>query len=109
MPTRSTRLASLGPAANTYVTAFTVPNGYTYIVKEVIASSFGGAGDTLNALASDAVGIQAYVLKAQAVGANARAEWDGWLAMNQGDIFQVFSLNGNTHYWISGAKLPGVA
>jgi hypothetical protein len=109
MPTRSTCLGARSSPAGTWTPLWTVPNGYTYIAKGLIAYNGGGVGDTTYVRASDPNGTYSYFWYATALAVGARLEWAGWFAMNPGQTMEVYSANGTVMFWASGAKLPGVA
>jgi hypothetical protein len=109
VPTRSTRLASLIPAPGVATSALTVPAGMTYLIKDVLVSNFAGAGDTVDVYAQDGAGVQGRLFMNQAVPTITRAEWSGFVALNAGDQLFVRSVQGSTHFWVSGTKLVGVA
>jgi hypothetical protein len=109
MPTRSTALAVAIPVAGPLVTLFTVPAGFTYVVKSLMIYNGGVGPDTLYAGFKDPAGTDVYVYTNQALASAGRLEWNGWMAMNPGAQFVVFSTTGNSHFWVSGAKLEGVA
>ena len=109
MPTRSTKLAALTEAAGGVTDAFTVPPGYTYLVKEVLVVANGGAPTTVLVRGLDAGGIAGYLIHGKALAINENVEWDGWMALNPGDKLQVQSVGGLSSFWVSGTKLPGIA
>lgn len=109
MPTRSTKLASIKPGVATYTTLLTVPDGQTYLVKDVGVANNGGVADTIYVQGLDATGVAGPLIWNTSVPANSAIHWQGWVALNPGDKLLVYSLTGNSHFWISGTKLPGIA
>lgn len=112
MPTRSARLAASHPAAATATTLFTVPNGYTYLIKSVFVYENAPGGDTIIVNMSSP-GVPAQIagslLAGSALASGGRMEWEGWAALNPGDSLVVYASLGLADFWVNGAKLPGVA
>jgi hypothetical protein len=102
-------LASAKPAAAVSTSLFTVPAGQTYLVKSIMGNDPGPAGDTVSVWAQDVAGVAVNFVEGLVLAVGARFEWDGWVALNPGEQLFVYAVNGNTGFWISGTKLPGIA
>jgi hypothetical protein len=109
MPTRSARLASGKPAAAVTTNLGTVPNGYTWLVKSATVFNGAGVADFCYLYLQDAAGNLSFLLYQTALASNGHSEWEGWAALNPGDSLFAFSTQGSSMFWVSGAKLPGVA
>lgn len=109
MPTRSTVLGALKPAAATNTTVFTVPAGMTYLVKSIFVAGAGGTADTVYVTANDPNGTIVWWYWNQPLPIAGRLEWEGWFALNPGQFVVINSANGASGFWINGAKLIGTA
>jgi hypothetical protein len=109
MPTRSATLAVVTPPANTLTTLLTVPAGMTYIVKSAHLYSTGGAADTVYLFAQRPGPLFGMMLDGAVVAAGGTLEWSGWLVLAPADTLVAQSVQGGTHFWVSGTKLTGVA
>lgn len=109
MPVRVSKLGSVIPASNVQTTLFTVPAGFTYLVKDVIIVNTSGVADTASAWAQDAGGTRGATIYNASLASGGRTELQTLIAMGPGDTFIVFSNAGPSSFWVSGTKLPGVA
>jgi hypothetical protein len=109
MATRTTKLAALSPAAGLNVNAFTVPAGFTYLVKSVIVYNRRGGTDTVQVYLNDPGNFVGVLVPSQVLASQARLEYVGLVALNPGDSLIVSSSNANSDFWVSGTKLVGVA
>lgn len=109
MATRTTKIASIKPAASVNTNVLTVAAGYTWILKSVVVFNNAGVADTVYAVPSDAAGNPANIIYGVVVAAGARVEWNGWLVLVPTDQVAVLSVNGTSIFWLSGTKLAGVA
>ena len=107
MSTRSTKLGSIKPAAAVETILFTVPVGYTYIVKDVVALNGGGGTDLVAAYAKDAGGLRGVCFYNTTIAAFAIARFAGWLVLNPGEQFAVYAGSGRSEFWVSGTSLVG--
>lgn len=104
--TRSDCLARGNVAANTQVSAYTSPPGFTTIVKSVlIAQSFNAAYYVLVLVQAATGGIFLGMANFTSSSLGA-AERSTWVVLRPGDSLLVNAQAGAASYWISGAVLP---
>jgi hypothetical protein len=102
-------MASGVAAGSQAVTLFTVPDGYTYLVKSIYGQNVGSAGGATDVIANAAAGSGVTIaLVASTAGQTYR--WDGWLALDPGARLTFNNWGpAATSYYVSGTKLPGAA
>lgn len=109
MTTRSSALFAGTIPLGVLATLYTVPSNQTVILKSVYTWTPAAAPDVFS------VGVQRpgiatiYVQRNLSIPADTTAEWNGWLVLVPGDLLVAGCANGNVNFWLSGAKLFGVA
>lgn len=105
MTIRSAKLYSGLPAAASNVTAFTVPAGFVYLVKDAHAWNAGPLADTVDSWLQDAAGHVVNIWWNQSLAVGGILDWANSVALEVGDLVVVRSQQGTTRFWLSGAKL----
>ena len=110
MPVRSTVLGrGTTGAAATNITAYTVPAGFTAILKDIRVTRNVGGDLTVNVvLVAGQLGV--LVINSPIAAAVSVLQHECWCVLEPGNQIQVScSLANGVRFWLSGAELPGVA
>lgn len=108
MATRTGVLASDTAFAGTSV-IFTVALNTTHIVKSILLQNQGLSQDIFMTLFHSLTGNNTRFFLAAALANNGLAAFNGFIAMSPNDQLTITFPNGSVSYWVSGAKLIGVA
>lgn len=107
MPVRTAQLAAGRMSAAGYYSGFTVPAGYTYIVKHFTVTNLGAANTSLRIWAGRAGGD--VLVGYSGVTPGTVAQYPVWLVLEVGvTIYWQLLVAVETHVWASGTQLPGV-
>lgn len=95
--------------ATGFTSPFTVPSGYTVLLKAAIFESGASATASVGVriLHTNGVAVWAYINQTLAAGAD--SYWSGWHALGPGDQIEAYSNQTGVDVWISGAVLNGVS
>jgi hypothetical protein len=104
---RSQRLVSFTSTAAAQISAiWTCPASCVTLVKSCLVWNNAAAAGDIILIASSTSGTQIrHIFSQLAVGVT--AEWNGWIALNPGDVTYLFASEPGQHGWISGAVLLG--
>lgn len=108
-PVRTAKLAS-GLATNVVgFTIFSVPSTNTWLVKGITATNDANAGSiTVEIYLVDTFGERGALVHG-AIAAGASLQFNGFAVAGPGDSMALSVSGGTVSWWISGAKLAGVA
>jgi hypothetical protein len=107
MAVRSTVLGRIrGSATSGSATIYTVPDGFTAIVKAAALSQWGGTQVALYIDVHAAAGQPSLHLIADSPPSGTSAFWDGWCVLEPGDYIVAAWAGGPADFWVSGAELP---
>jgi hypothetical protein len=109
MPTRSTKLASATAHTNVELSLFTVPNGMTFLTKDIVIYNDTATTTQVRVRLLSSDGVDFVRVIDQQLAQNQHFEWSGWIAANPGDQLLIFSTLTFVFVWVSGAKLIGTA
>lgn len=106
---RSKRLAA-GTTTSTasWSTVYTVPTGYTTIVKQIYYYNFSAAAIFPSFAVLLAGGGQYDVLRYPSLAAGTLLQIPLWLCLEAGDSFQLYENVAGDKFYISGAELIGI-
>jgi hypothetical protein len=100
-------LGRLVTATYAWTPVFTVPAGFTVLLKAVHAFNNSGAAGQLVVRLVAAAGPATAYLPPFDLAANEVALWQGETALNHADQLQVLGSAPGFHVWTFGANLPG--
>lgn len=109
MTVRTSTLARVKVVNATPVTAFTVPTGQTWILKNILATNNAAAAQVVQASVFNSGAVFGVDVINQSVNAGITIERILQVVMQPGDNLLLAVATGNVVYWISGTKLLGVA
>jgi hypothetical protein len=104
---RSQRLLAFSFTAAGPSAVWTSPDGFITLVKSAAFSNTGTLVANVNVILGVAGGGLAISVFHAAVDPSTAVQWDGWHALNPGDVVYGFSDQATVACWISGAVLAG--
>lgn len=93
-------------ASAQFVTAYTVPEGFAFLLKSVYTRAAGAADGHITAFVVTQSGAASAIVWDAAVPQTAPPHWEGWLALNAGDYVLIGANTASVNFWVSGAVLP---
>lgn len=109
MTTRTAVLGAAIPPANVQTTLFTVPAGFTNILKSVWMHNDAGGNNFLSLILARTGQPNFIIIFGQLFAPGDIGSWNGFLAMAPGDSLQALAPAGSAEFWASGSRLFGVA
>jgi hypothetical protein len=104
----ATLVADTFPGGGATTVAATVPDGETWILKQLDLNLTSFATSTVRIFWQRANGAQG-VIFSQSIGTPFIAHFTGFTVAEPGDQLLVFSSNADFYLWASGSRLEGVA
>lgn len=87
---------------------YTVPANTVFLIKSVVLTLQPAGPTSYLIILKPGDGSVTVFLAEGSLAQSATSLWQGWAAMNAGDVVQINSSVGGLAYWVSGAVLPYV-
>lgn len=107
-PIRNHAVAQGQQAANSNTIVYTVPTGYVFLLKSVVAQTPGATTNVAVITLVPAGTVFGIQFVNQSLAVNQVVNWSGWIPMNEGDVIYVGTGASVLNYWIGGALLPQI-
>lgn len=90
-----------------FVLVYTVPPDHALLLKSVLALASTATATNLNVFLQSADTLTLIALHTFVLEPDTPLLWEGWTALNAGDLIQVYGTPSPASFWIAGAVLPG--